>query len=325
MKIILTMGDPNGIGIEVLVKAFQLDNIRNLDAEFEIAGNSKVLLNYIDKCKLDASIRDGKLIIDHKEINILDVCSDSEINLGENRRDAGKCAADSIEYAVKKTIEKKYDAVVTMPVSKEALYMAGWIFPGHTEMLADRCGVEKQVMILCTRKVRVALATVHTAISTVPGLINEELIEERLMVVNGSMINDHAISSPRIAVLGLNPHAGENGSMGQEEIDIISPAIKAANEIGIKAFGPFPSDGFFAHGEYKNYDAILAMYHDQGLIPLKMIANGAGINYTAGLPIVRTSVDHGTAFAIAGKDMADERSAAEAIEMAVIIAANRKN
>jgi 4-hydroxythreonine-4-phosphate dehydrogenase len=212
-----------------------------------------------------------------------------------------------------------------MPVAKSSLYLAGWKYPGHTEMLADYCQSQEHLMILMTDRVRVALATIHIPLSRINQILSSELIISKTITLHECLKTDFGIDSPAIAVLGLNPHAGEDGALGEEENKIILPAIKKLNVSGIRAEGPFPADGFFAHGAYRNYDAILAMYHDQGLIPLKMLAAGGGVNFTAGLPIVRTSPDHGTAYSIAGKNEANSQSSYDAIISAIEIVKRRKS
>ncbi len=326
MKIILTTGDPNGIGIEILAKALLSVRRDKLfeDIDFTIAGNENILKDYFAVTSFDGYIRGGRLRINDLDCRILHCQNYYKIKPGDESAEGGAAAAKSIETALEKTIAGDFDALVTMPISKAAVYKAGWKFPGHTEMLASRCGVEKPMMILCTQKIRVALATIHTPISRVPEMISRETVFERIEAFNKSLLKDFGIKKPKIAVLGLNPHAGEGGGLGSEENEHISPAIKMAVRKGTEAEGPHPADGFFARGAYKRYDGILAMYHDQGLIPLKMLAAGAGVNFTAGLPIVRTSPDHGSAFAIAGKGIAEERSAVEAVKMSVNIFRNRR-
>ena len=326
MKIILTTGDPNGIGIEILAKS--LLKIQNDDSfeqcEFTVCGNSRILYEYLQKIKIDSTISENKIELGKKIYSILPCEYYYPVSFGKESADAGKAAAESIEKTLERAIKSEFDALVTMPISKAAIYKSGWKYPGHTEMLADRCNVSTPLMILCTRDVRVALATVHIPISEVSKLLTKELLVNISKQFNDSLIKDYSITPPSIAFLGLNPHSGEAGAMGSEEIKLTTPAINECRRIGINVNGPHPADGFFAHGSYKNYDGIVAMYHDQGLIPLKMIASGAGVNFTAGLPIVRTSPDHGTAFEIAGKGLADETSALEAIRLAIEIANNRE-
>lgn len=326
MNIIVTMGDPHGVGIECMLKAMRefIKSHKDISKyNFEIVGNASIIQKHIDILKFPAEIKEETLILDGQKFPIVKCGEDFDLELGKNTKKAGAIAAAAIEYAVKETKSGKYDAMVTMPVSKKALYLSGWEFPGHTEMLAARCEVENPLMILCTRTIRVALLTVHIPISRVPEELDENRIIDYAEILNKSLIQDYGIDKPKIAVLGLNPHAGEDGSIGNEEELVYHDAIKKANNQGINLYGPFPSDGFFAHGEYKDFDGILASYHDQGLIPLKLLAKGAGVNYTAGLPIVRTSADHGTAFGIAGQNKAEAESSLEAIELAIEIVKNR--
>jgi 4-hydroxythreonine-4-phosphate dehydrogenase len=326
MKIIITIGDPNGIGIEVMLKALEVfySDKNNSDVEITIAGNSETIQKYAYMIDYPINVVDNSFSIAGNRVEIEECCPPLEIEAGKPRKAAGATARAAIEYALEATIAKKFDAMVTMPVSKEVLKMAGWKYPGHTEMLATRCNVKKPLMVLCTRDIRVALVTIHVPVHELPYAITTHTIVKLGSSFHHSLVCDFAIDCPKIATLGLNPHAGEGGAIGNEENDIITPAIEKTKVRSINIDGPHPADGFFAHGDYKNYDGILAMYHDQGLIPLKLLAEGAGVNFTAGLPIVRTSPDHGTAFAIAGRNKADASSAFEAITMARQIAQNRK-
>lgn len=327
MNIILSIGDPNGIGIEILAKALlKTQNNDNLSKiSFSISANKNILSEYLNKIGIPATVENKKLYLGKKLYSILNCEYYYPIKLGFESANAGKAASESIENALQQTIAGHFDAFVTMPISKSAVYKAGWKFPGHTEMLANACNINNPLMILCTRSIRVALATVHISIDKVARNLSINSVQSILTTFNNSLRNDYNINQPKIAVLGLNPHAGESGAIGKEETEIIIPAIEMCKINGISADGPHPADGFFAHNAYQNYDGILAMYHDQGLIPLKMLAKGAGVNFTAGLPIVRTSPDHGTAFAIAGKNLADETSALEAICLAVDVVNNRRN
>jgi 4-hydroxythreonine-4-phosphate dehydrogenase len=326
MNIIFSMGDCNGIGLECFAKAVeQFDKSMDDKDEFEfhIAGNVKTITEYYDLIDMPIFVDDGYLVINDRKCQIVPCKKYASIQFGKETKDAGALAAKAIETALDKTLNEEYDALVTLPVSKAALYLSGWEFPGHTEMLAKRCGVDDHMMILCSGETRVTLATVHESLSEVPKSLTKESLYKKLKAFHKSLENDFGVPEPEIAVLALNPHAGEHGSMGKEELDVIVPVIDKAEEEGIIAYGPFPADGFFAHGDYEKYNGVLAMYHDQGLIPLKMIANGAGVNFTGNLPIIRTSPDHGTAFKIAGKNEADHRSTLAAIMMAIEISENR--
>ncbi len=328
MKLISTIGDPNGIGIEILLKS-----IRSLKAkgdffeenELTIAGETQTIEEYASKINASAKIKNDSLTLDNLKIKIINCGEHAPIKFGEETKEAVDIAAKSIETALAKVINEEFDALVTMPVSKAALYKAGWNFPGHTEALADACNVKKPTMILLTKTTRVALVTIHLPLQNIFSEITQEAVTEKITTVDLSLKKDFGVKNPKIALLGLNPHAGEEGSIGKEEQIIISPAIEKTNLQNIAAEGPFPADSFFARDEYKSYDGIIAMYHDQGLIPLKLLAKGAGVNYTANLPIVRTSPDHGTAFALAGKDKANPSSAIEAFKTAVFIKNNRIN
>ncbi|MFC2129817.1 4-hydroxythreonine-4-phosphate dehydrogenase PdxA [Bacteroidota bacterium] len=326
MKIIMTTGDCNGIGIEVMIKGiidFDKKSGMSQDIDIYIAGNNETISEYIDNFNFPTSVSENTLLINNRTCPIINCGDYSPVNLGSETIEAGKLAAAAIEKAVEKTKSAEFDALITMPVSKSVLYKVGWKYPGHTEMLAASCNVEKPLMILCTESIRVGLATIHISLKDVPNSISKTGLIEITEKFNQSLKDDFGISNPNIALLGLNPHSGEDGSMGKEEIEIIIPAVKELKKMNINAFGPFPADGFFAHDEYKQYDGIMAMYHDQGLIPLKLLAQGAGVNVTAVLPIVRTSPDHGTAFNIAGKNIADGKSVSQAIHIAVSIANNR--
>lgn len=326
IRIIITIGDCNGIGIEILCKALReflrLDIAA--DCRIRIAANTKTIDEYIRKSALNVAVADSSLIIENEKFEIIECGDYVPINFGSVSEHAGKLAAASIDKAANLIESNEEDAVVTMPISKEAIYMAAWQFPGHTEYFAYKAKSADSLMILFKGNIRVSLATVHIPLSKVAKLLSKELVISKTQLLNRSLQMDFGINSPKIALLGLNPHAGENGKLGKEENEMIIPAIIELNHKGINVEGPFPADGFFAHGIYKNYDGILAMYHDQGLIPLKLLANGQGINFTAGLNIIRTSVDHGTAFNLAGKNIANHESALESILAAVSIYKSRK-
>lgn len=275
-----------------------------------------------DIMSLPANVDDGCLHVDGRMIDILNVDAPVTITPGSIAADAGRAALLALETSIRECIDGRAAAMVTLPISKEACTQAGWTFPGQTETLAARTD-GTPLMVLCTRDVRVALATIHEPLATVSALITQDSVRKRIEAFHRSLTTDWGIAHPKIAVLGLNPHAGEHGMFGREELDVITPVITSVRQQGIDAEGPFPADGFFAFGAYTSYDGILAMYHDQGLIPLKLLAHGGGVNMTAGLPIVRTSPDHGTGFSLAGKGMADPLSTKEAIQFARDIVRNR--
>lgn len=261
---------------------------------------------------------------DELEALTFEVGKGFQIEPGKLTAGAGEIAARSLALAVQLAVEKKVDAVVTAPLSKKSLNLAGYSYPGQTEFLAEKTRTGDVVMVLLSGSFRVGLVTTHCAIAEVSSLLSKGKILSKLKILNEDLRSRFGISSPRIAVTALNPHAGEDGLFGNEEFEIISPAIRAANKSGIDVRGPFPADTLFARVETQDFDAYLAMYHDQGLIPLKMKSFGHGVNYTAGLPIIRTSPDHGTAFDIAGKGVADPGSMVEAINLAVKLATRSK-
>lgn len=327
--IAITIGDFNGIGPEVTLKSIASPKIKK-SIQPVLIGSFDIFQFFVKMLKLDIeliAVDNLSTKIKSGSVPVLTVhpATSKSIQLGKISPDSGVCAGMAIEHAIKLCLNKEVDAMVTAPVSKEALHFAGYNFPGQTEMLAMLTRSERVTMMLLAKTMRVALATVHIPIKKVSENLFVDRIIEKLETVNSSLKNDLGIKKPSIAVLGLNPHAGENGAIGGEENEIIIPAIKKANEKGIAAVGPFPADGFFASGAYKNYDAILAMYHDQGLIPLKMTGFDDGVNFSAGLKIIRTSPDHGTAFDIAGKKIANPGSMISAIQLATSIIKQRNN
>lgn len=329
MKIIVSIGDCNGIGLETFYKAVQKLSIKKSLKNIiylTLASNKKTIKEYYKKLNFEFKDSQNGIIISDIPIDIIDLSSYSPIDLGKMTEKSAKLTIESLDYSVNAVINKNFDAIVTLPINKFALQRVGWNYPGHTEFLAEKTHSNSYMMILMTRKLRVAFVTTHIPLSDVSKKISQKLIESKANIFYNSLHKDFSIKNPKIAVLGLNPHAGENGAIGKEELRIIQPAIDKLNSEGTTNFyGPFPADGFFAHNDYKNYDGILAMYHDQGLIPLKILAGNKGVNFTANLPIVRTSPDHGTAFQIAGKGIASGDSTFEAIRMAYLISKRRNN
>lgn len=322
--IAISIGDPNGIGIEVLAKALAHPVVSELCRPV-IVGNQRIVAEYLQLLGMEGTfVRAGELAVSGRSYPIVDLPSDAMLDPGREAADAGRLAGDAIAQATAMTIDGSAAAMVTMPISKAALHMGGYDFPGHTEMIASISGGQP-LMVLMTEGLRVALATIHVPLARVPALITRPLIDARIRQVDAMLRRDFGAQAPSIAVLGLNPHAGEGGAIGTEEIETIGPALEAARAAGINAVGPLPADGFFARFVPGEYDAVLAMYHDQGLIPLKLFARGGGVNFTANLPIVRTSPDHGTAYGIAGRGVAEEKSTLEAITAAVQIARRRSS
>lgn len=322
----LTIGDLNGIGPEVVLKSIDTFSLRpNLKILF--VGPADAWHFWAEKLQIQTKnfpiVSERDFFIPNSEkIVILEPAgaADCTVEIGKPSRNSGQIAAKSILLATKLALQEKVDAIVTAPISKSALWQAGFMFPGHTEMLAHLAQVEKPVMLMLAGDFRVAVATTHIALKDVPNSLSTDSIVKTSEVLIKELRERFKISRPRIAVTGLNPHAGESGTLGSEEKQVIVPAIQFLQQKGFRVDGPFPADALFARIVSSiRYDAILAMYHDQGLIPVKIRSGGSGVNYTCGLPFIRTSPDHGTAFDIAGKNLADAKSMTEAVQLAVEI------
>jgi 4-hydroxythreonine-4-phosphate dehydrogenase len=328
IRIGITQGDINGIGYEVILKILEDNRILELCTPV-VYGSAKIAAFYRKMLDLGpvqfnqiAEARDARDNVN----NIINVVGeDTKVEPGVSSQIAGQAAFVALERAVADLKNGDIDALVTAPINKHNIQSETFTFPGHTEYLEASVGDgNKALMILCNERVRVALVTTHLPISKIPEAITKEAILEHLTTFKRSLIEDFGLEAPKIAVLSLNPHSGEEGLLGTEEQDVISPAIAEAKDNKILAFGPFAADGFWGSGQYSKFDGILAMYHDQGLAPFKTIAMESGINYTAGLPYVRTSPDHGTGYDIAGKGVANEDSMRQAIYSAIDILRNRR-
>ncbi len=306
----ITMGDPNGVGPEVIVKAISSNEIKDL-CEIVIFGDAGILQKAANN-----SITELK-IIECSEFGLEDL-KPSTLN-----RKAGQASLDYITTAVNSALKNEIDAIVTAPISKESTHLAGSKYPGHTEMLKDLSGSNQAVMMFEGNKFKVMLVTIHEALSNVPKLISKDRVLSTIKLTHDSLVNLFKIDAPKIVVCGLNPHAGESGAFGNEEIDHIIPAVEEAKELGINIEGPLPADTLFYYANLGKWDAVVAMYHDQGLIPFKMVSFNDGVNITLGLPIIRTSPDHGTAFDIAWKGVADPSSMIAAIKVAAQFAINK--
>ncbi len=327
-RIGITLGDPNGIGPEVTLRCLSDPRLaRFMDPV--VIGSASILNAHARKLgfgDLDLRVVE-QLPVRGKEsgICVLDVSTkeNPSVEFGKITEEGGRLAMKSVERGVDLCMEGELDAVVTAPISKEAIFMAGYDTPGHTEFIARQTGSEAYTMMMVAGELRVGLVTGHMSLWDVPKAVTQDLILEKVRIISQSLISDFGIQRPRIAMLGLNPHAGDGGILGREENETIAPAIGRACESGFHVFGPYPADGFFAVHGYRAFDAVLAMYHDQGLIPFKTIAFDNGVNYTAGLPIVRTSPDHGTAYDIAGQGKASPGSMRSALYLAIDIARRR--
>ncbi len=321
----ISQGDINGIGLEIILKTLIEPEISEIC--IPVLFSSQKTVSYFRKAlSLEEfnfnSLRDFKEL-HTKKPNVF-ICYEEEvlIELGKASVEGGKYAKLALEHATSALIEKKIDVLVTAPINKHAMQEAGFNYPGHTEYLGEKLG-GKPLMLLCADKLRVAVVSGHVAIKDVAQSITEQNVFLKIEQLNNSLIKDFGIRKPKIAVLGLNPHAGENGKMGNEEEIAISPAVRKAQET-MFVQGPYSADGFFGNNTQSQFDGVLAMYHDQGLIPFKTLAFNNGVNFTAGLNYIRTSPDHGTAYEIAGKNLADASSFRESIYAAIDIFKNRQ-
>lgn len=326
IRIAITHGDTNGIGYEVIFKTFSEPAMLELCTPV-IYGSPKVAAYHRNALGMDASFT----IISRAEdaaddrINLLTVFDEEiKVELGHPSKDAGTASLKALECAVRDYKAGLFDVLVTAPINKNNIQGEGFNFCGHTEYIEERAGEgSKSLMILFENSLRVALLTTHLPVKDIAAAVTKERIKEKATIFFNSLKRDFRVANPRIAVLGLNPHAGDDGLLGTEEKDIIAPAIEELSAEGVNVFGPYPADGFFGNGSYRAFDGILAMYHDQGLAPFKALSAGCSVNYTAGLPVVRTSPGHGTAYDIAGKGVADASSFRNAIYAAIDIFRNR--
>lgn len=325
-KIGITLGDLNGIGPEVIIKALGDNRILQMITPV-VYGSSKVLSFYRKQLGLEDfnySQVKNKGQFFPKSINVVNCWDDViEINPGKPSAESAKGALISLKKAVEEVKEGVIDGFVTGPIDKSTIHGDDFPFRGHTEYLTHEFQATETLMLMTGQDLRVGLVTEHVPLKDVTELISKERVELKIRLLELSLKNDFNISKPKIAVLGLNPHAGDDGLIGEEENNIIKPVIIDLKNKGKLIFGPFPADGFFAAAQHKKYDGIIAMYHDQGLIAFKTLAFETGVNYTAGLPVVRTSPDHGTAYNIAGKNIADENSMRQAIYLAADIVKHR--
>ncbi len=325
LKIGITQGDINGIGWEVILKIFADNRITELFTPV-IYGSNSVAQHYHKLLKLEEPVRfnivDSARHASSGKINLVE-CGDKSVSVtpGKPSKAGGEAAAAALRVAIDDLKSDEIDALVTAPIDKEMIQSEEFNYTGHTEFLAKELDGEP-MMIMTSELMRVGLVTIHVPVAEVASKLSKELIVDRIMQINASMREDFGVVRPKIAVLALNPHAGDGGLLGREEEEIIKPAIVEAFEQGVLAYGPFASDGFFASGQYKKYDAILAMYHDQGLAPFKTLTPD-GVNFTASLAKVRTSPDHGVAYDIVGKGIANEQAMRNAIYEAIDIVRRR--
>jgi len=319
----ITQGDSNGIGYEVIIKSLRDERI--LDSFTPVVYGSSKLFGFYRKLvhnieQMDTNVIASAAQAQRGRINIVNCLSDNiYAEPGQSTPESAKSAIKSLEMAIKDLREGTIDVLVTAPINKRAMVAEGFGYAGHTEYLQKEFGAPEIAMIMASERLKIGVVTGHIPLRDVPKSISKDAILRKLRIMKQSLERDFGINSPKIAVLGLNPHCGDGGLLGDEEQNIILPAVQAAQEEGIMAFGPYSPDGFFGLGNYGRFDATLAMYHDQGLAPFKALAFAEGVNFTAGLPIVRTSPDHGTAYDMAGRDEADPQSMMQSIYLAIDI------
>lgn len=327
IKVGISIGDINGIGLEVIIKTLADHKILDYCTPI-VYGSTKVASFYRKALSINDfsfNVINNASQANPKRANIIN-CWEEDVRVepGVVNETGGKYAFISLEKAVDDLLAGNIDALVTAPINKHNIQNENFNFPGHTEYIQHRTNAKDSLMFLVGDDIKTGVVTGHIPVGEVANSITKEAILSKLELMRDSLKGDFWIQKPKIAVLGLNPHAGDNGLIGKEEKEVIIPAIEEAKEKGIYAVGPFPADGFFANGSHLKFDAVLAMYHDQGLIPFKYIAFHDGVNFTAGLPVVRTSPDHGTGYDIAGKNVASESSFRSALFAALNIVKRRR-
>ncbi len=327
IKIGISVGDINGVGLEVIIKSLANKQIINMCIPV-IYGSSKVVSyhkNIVGVDELQFTGLSSAHKLRHDKVNVVNCWQDDvNITLGKLTEAGGKFAHISLAQATNDLQEGLIDALVTAPFNKKAMQLANFQYPGHTEYLTERFGAKESLMLMVNDDLRVGLATNHLPISQVAAAITKEQVARKLKIMNKTLKKDFGIERPTIAVLALNPHAGDDGMLGDEEEKHIRPAIIEAKKNNVIAMGPYSADGFFGSGQHKKFDAVLAMYHDQGLVAFKALSFGEGVNYTAGLSCVRTSPDHGTGYDIAGTNSANHQSFLQAMFLAIDVTRNRK-
>lgn len=325
IKLGISIGDLNGIGCEVVLKTFEDSRMLDFCTPIIFASNKTISFQK-NELGIDINyhgVQDASSALDGK-INVVNVWKEVPIiNFGTATEEAGKYAIKSLRAAVEALKNNEIDVLVTAPINKKNIQTEDFNFPGHTDFLAQELEGES-LMFMVTDGLKVGLLTDHVAVKDAPAAINPILIRNKVRTVEKSLRMDFGVRAPKVALLGINPHSGDNGVIGKEDEEILKPVIKEMSDAGHLVFGPYAADSFFGSDSYRNFDAILAAYHDQGLIPFKTLSFGRGVNFTAGLSKVRTSPDHGTAYEIAGKGEADHSSFKEAVFMAITIFRNRQ-
>ncbi|MCB0642689.1 MAG: 4-hydroxythreonine-4-phosphate dehydrogenase PdxA [Phaeodactylibacter sp.] len=327
IRIGISIGDINGIGLEVILKTLSNPKISDLCTPI-IYGSTKVISYHKNIISVEEfqyqSLRTAERPSTDK-VNVVNCWQDNvNITLGKATETGGQFAYQSLSMATQDLRAGLIDALVTAPINKAAMQMAAFPYTGHTEYLTKELGGKESLMLMVRDKLRIGLVTNHLPLRDVAEALSKELVMQKIRLFNQTLKIDFGIERPTIAVLGLNPHAGDDGLIGQEEEQLIRPAVVELKKSGMMVMGPFPADGFFGASQYQKFDGVLAMYHDQGLVPFKTLSFGNGVNFTAGLPFVRTSPDHGTAYDLAGKNEADPSSFRSALFMAMDITKNRR-
>lgn len=322
----ITHGDINGVGYELIIDL--LSDLRITDScNIVIYGSSKVFAYHrkvLNAGNISINNVNSAKDINDKRINLVNCTKDEvKVDLGLSTEIAGQASFAALDKAVSEMKEGYIDGILTCPINKDNINSEYFTFPGHTEYLASEFNAGEILMLMVSDHLKVGVITGHIPLNNVAETITEELIINKVRVLSHTLLKDFGVRKPKIAVLGINPHAGDNGVIGNEDDEIVKPALERCREKGELVFGPFAADGFFGSGAYRNYDAVLAMYHDQGLVPFKTLVMDNGVNYTAGLPIVRTSPAHGTAYDIAGKGVANAQSFREALYLALDVIKNR--
>jgi len=322
----ITIGDPNGIGIEIILKSLSNFSLFH-ECNFIIYASTGLIEKQKQHFQIDTPPLkkiDSEEDLFDTQINVKEVFSDSQFNFGESEKELSELGILSFKEATKAIKDKKIDVLVTAPINKDLSFSESFKYTGHTDFLKNYFRISP-LMLMISKELKIALLTDHIPIKDVSNAINQDIVEQKIKALETSLINDFQIKKPKIAVLAVNPHAGDNGVIGNEDQSIITPAINSFKGTTSSINGPFSADTFFVNENYKKYDGIIASYHDQGLIPFKTISFGKGVNFTAGLPVVRTSPDHGTGFDIAGKGIADHTSFTNAIKLGLQVFKLRNN
>lgn len=314
-SILLTCGDVNGIGPELGLKIFRIKEITD-KFDLKIIGPKKVFGYYSELLKIKN--------IPYKDILDLSYFENYEPKTGNVDAVAGKISGDAIKLGVELCLKNYFDALVTLPINKESLNLGGYTYQGHTEMLSHLTASKNTFMLMYSKALKIVPVTIHIPVKKIPSSINKSILTEKIISVNNTLVKTFKIKKPKIAVLSLNPHSGDGGLIGTEEIKIIEPVINSLSDLGFNIRGPFSADGFFGSRMFKKFDVVLSMYHDQAMVPFKILSVDKGVNFTGGLKIIRTSPAHGTAFDISGKGKADVSSTLEAILLAGKLAGNSK-